>query len=166
MSTTTTTVPAATEQLQDTHVDVKVMLSALWVTMLLVFAYVDILGFFRADVLESGLDGTVVSTALAVDQVFLTACLAYILVPSLMVVLSLVLRPRVNRVANVAVSLLYAVSIVVSCLGETWVYYLIGSAVEVVLLAAIARAAWTWPSRVTSSHAQPNTRLDREGTSV
>jgi hypothetical protein len=37
--------------------------------------------------------------------------------------------------------------IVVSCIGETWVYYLLGSAVEVVLLLAIARTAWKWPRR-------------------
>ena len=62
-----------------------------------------------------------------------------------MVFLSLVLRPRVNRVVNIVVALFYAVSIIASCIGETWGYYLIGSAVEVVLLVAIVRTAWTWP---------------------
>jgi len=32
-----------------------------------------------------------------------------------------------------------------SCIGETWSYYLAGSAVEVMLLAVIVRTAWTWP---------------------
>ena len=32
-----------------------------------------------------------------------------------------------------------------SCIGETWAYYIIGSAIEVILLAAIARTAWKWP---------------------
>ncbi|MBA3783442.1 MAG: hypothetical protein H0X12_16525 [Nocardioides sp.] len=59
--------------------------------------------------------------------------------------LALVLRPRVNRMTNVVVSLLYSLTIVYSCRGETWVYYLLGSAVEVVLLLAIARTAWKWP---------------------
>ncbi len=85
------------------------------------------------------------STGLTVNQAFLTATLAYIPLPSLMVVLSLRLRPRANRIVNVAVSILYTVSIAVSCIGETWVYYLIGSAVEAMLLLVIARTAWTWP---------------------
>ena len=40
----------------------------------------------------------------------------------------------------------HAVSIIASCIGEEWVYYLLGSAFEVVLLVAIVRTAWTWPT--------------------
>lgn len=46
----------------------------------------------------------------------------------------------------VVASLLYAVSIVASVIGEEWAYYVIGSVVEVVLLATIAWRAWTWPT--------------------
>jgi len=134
-------------QYQNTPVNVKVVLSALWVAMLFVFAYVDIFGFFRADVLNAAIDGKVGTTGLAVNQVFLTATLVYILLPSLMVVLSLVLAPRANRITNIAVSLLYTATILASCIGETWVYYLIGSAIEAVILLAIARTAWKWPRR-------------------
>ncbi|MEO5852486.1 MAG: DUF6326 family protein [Nocardioides sp.] len=143
----TTTLP----QYRDTPVDVRVRLSALWIAMLFLFAYVDIFGFFRADVLEAALDGTVGTTGLAVDQTFLTLTLVYITLPTLMVVLTLVLRPRANRVVNLIVSPLYVLSIGVSCVGETWVYYLLGSAVEVVLLGVIAWSAWTWPAAQTTS---------------
>jgi len=61
--------------------------------------------------------------------------------------LSLLLTPRVNRITNIAVSLLYTATILGSCIGETWAYYFIGSAVETVLLLAIARTAWKWPRR-------------------
>lgn len=142
----TTTMTGRPRQYRDTQIDVKLVLSALWVAMLFVFAYVDIFAFFRADVLESALGGTVATTPFAVNQVFLTSTLIYILPASLMVILSLALTPRVNRVLNIVISLLYAVSILVSCIGETWVYYLLGSAVEVLLLLAIARSAWTWPA--------------------
>jgi len=134
-------------QYQNTPVNVKVVLSALWVAMLFVFAYVDMFGFFRADVLNAALEGEVGSTGLAVNQVFLTATLIYILIPSLMVVLSLVFTPRANRITNITVSLLYTATILGSCIGETWAYYLIGSAAEAVLLLAIARTAWKWPRR-------------------
>jgi len=139
----TTTTQAG--QYQDTRVDVKLVLSALWIAMLIVFAYVDIFGFFRADILRAALDGKVATTGITVDQVFLAFTTVYILVPTLMVVLSLVLRPRVNRIVNIVVALVYAVSIIASCIGETWVYYLLGSAVEVAFLVAIVRTAWTWP---------------------
>jgi hypothetical protein len=74
--------------------------------MLFVFAYVDIFAFLRADVLKAALDGKVATTGFAVNQLFLTYTLAYILLPALMVVLSLVLRPHVNRMVNIAASLL------------------------------------------------------------
>ena len=139
MSTTTT------RQYRDTPVDVKLVLSALWIAMLFVFAYVDIFGFFRADVLDAALDGTVATTDFTVNQGFLTVTLIYVLLPILMVVLSLVLTPRVNRMTNIVVSLVYLLTIIVSCIGEIWAYYIVGSAVEVILLGVIARTAWAWP---------------------
>ena len=57
--------------------------------MLFVFAYVDIFGFYRADVLDAALDGKVATTPFTVNQMFLTFTLSYILLPTLMVVLSL-----------------------------------------------------------------------------
>jgi hypothetical protein len=48
-----------TRQYQDAPVDLKLVLCALWVATLFVFAYVDIFGFFRADVLEAARDGEV-----------------------------------------------------------------------------------------------------------
>ncbi len=51
--------PTTTRQYRDTQVDVKLVLCALWIAMLFVFAYVDIFGFFRADVLDAALDGKV-----------------------------------------------------------------------------------------------------------
>ena len=138
---TTTT----TKQYRDTQVDVKLVLCALWIAMLFVFAYVDIFGFLRADVLKAALDGKVATTGFTVNQIFLTLTLIYILLPTLMVVLSLLLKPRVNRITNIVVSVLYIITIIGAAIGETWVYYFLGSAIEVILLVAIARTAWKWP---------------------
>lgn len=148
MTLTSVTMP---RQYRDTPVDVRLVLCALWITMLFVFAYVDIFGFYRADVLDAALDGTVATTAFTVDQVFLTATLVYLLPSILMVVLTLVLAPRVNRAVTIVVSVLYTITIIVSCIGETWVYYLLGSLVEVLLLVVIARTAWRWHPLVPAS---------------
>ncbi len=139
MTTTTT------RQYRDTQVDVKLVLCALWIAMLFVFAYVDIFGFLRADVLNAALDGKLGTTGFAIGQVSLVLTLIYILLPALMVVLSLLLKPRVNRITNIAVSVLYMITIIGLAIGETWVYYYLGSFIEVILLVAIARTAWKWP---------------------
>jgi hypothetical protein len=148
-----TAVPVSgTGRYQDNRVDVKLVLSGMWIATLFIFAYVDIFAFFRKDVLRAGMDGPDLSgMTQPVDQMVLTAALLYILVPSLMIVLSLILRPRANRVINMAVSLLYAVTVAVSCIDETWGYYLLGSAAEIVLLFAIARTARKWPRQRVAS---------------
>ena len=85
------------------------------------------------------------TAGLTVNQVFLTFTLIYILLPALMVVLSLLLKPPVNRNLNIVVSLFYLITIIGFSIGETWAYYLLGSFIEVILLVAIARTAWKWP---------------------
>jgi hypothetical protein len=136
-----------TTNLPDAGVDVKIVLSGLWVSMLFVFAYVDIFSFWRADVINGALDSKVPGAGFEIDQAFLALSTAYILIPSIMVTVSLLAPARSNRTTNVVVSLLYVVYVVVSILGETWVYFILGSVVEVALLLTIARVAWAWPSR-------------------
>jgi Family of unknown function (DUF6326) len=135
--------------LQDTKVDVKVVLSSLWISMMFVFAYVDIFGFWRADVINGALAGKVPGAGVKITQSFLAFATVYILIPSLMVVVSLIASARINRTANIVASLIYAASVVGYLIGETWWYYIVGSIVEVMLLLSIARVAWTWPKRAT-----------------
>ena len=94
---------------------------------------------------DAVLDGKVSTRAFTVNQIFLTLTLIFILLPTLMVVLSLRLKPRVNRILNIVVSLLYMITIIGSCIGEQWAYYILGSVIEVILLVFITRSAWKWP---------------------
>jgi len=130
---------------ESSTVNVRVKIAALWTSMLFVFVYVDLFSFYRSDFRADVEAGTV--GGFTVNQSFLLGTTAYVVIPSLMVFLSLVLRPSVDRIANVALSLIYALMIIGGAIGE-WNYYILGSAIEVALLAAIAYYAWTWP-RVT-----------------
>jgi hypothetical protein len=119
----------------------RIKISALWTSLLFVFAYVDVFSLYRPDFraeLERGEVG-----GLTVDQAFLVGTTAYVVIPSLMVYGALVLRPRITRIANLGLSVVYAATIVAGAIGE-WTYYVLGSAVEVALLAAVAYHAWTW----------------------
>jgi Family of unknown function (DUF6326) len=130
------------------EVNVRVKISALWTAMLFVFAYVDIFSLFRPDFradVEAGVVG-----GFTVNQTFLLATTIYIVIPSLMVFGALVLRPRINRMANIVLSTIYAVTIIAGAVGE-WSYYVFGSVVEIALLAAIFHYARTWP-RVSSGN--------------
>jgi Family of unknown function (DUF6326) len=128
--------------LEPAPVNVRVKIAALWASMLFVFAYVDLFSLyrpdFRADV-EAGEVG-----GFAVNQSFLVATTAYVVIPSLMVFCVLVLPPRLNRILTIALATVYGVSIIAATIGE-WTYYLLGSLIEVALLAAVVFYAWTWP---------------------
>lgn len=131
-------------------VNVRIKISALWTAMLIVFAYVDLFSLYRPDVraaIESGEIG-----GFAIGQVYLLAIAFYIVIPSLMLVATLVLRPRINRILNIGLSAAYALTIVVGAIGE-WNYYVLGSAVEVALLGSVAYVAWTWPRLAPSQSA-------------
>ncbi len=123
-------------------VNVRIKLSALWTAVLFVFAYVDIFSLYRSDFRADLEAGTI--AGFTINGSFLVGTTLYIMIPSLMVFAVLVLRPSINRVVNAIASTLYALSIVAGAIGE-WGYYVLGSAVEVVLLASIVYHAWTWP---------------------
>jgi hypothetical protein len=137
----------STTGLQDWKVDTKLVLSGLWVSMLFVFVYVDIFGFWRADIINGALAGTVPGVGFTINQTFLSLTTIYILIPSLMVVASLLAPARINRVANIITSSLYLATIAGGLLGETWIYYILGSVVEMALLLTIIRVAWNWRGR-------------------
>jgi hypothetical protein len=132
----------AETKLEPFKVNVRIKISALWASMLFVFAYVDIFSLYRPDFradLEAGAIG-----GFTVNQSFLLGTTVYVVIPSLMVFGALVLRPRVNQIANIALGILYALTIIAGAIGE-WDYYILGSAIEVALLAALVYSAWTWP---------------------
>jgi hypothetical protein len=58
--------------------------------------------------------------------------------------LTLILQPRASRIANLALAMVYAITIIPGAVGE-WNYYMLGSGIEVALLAAIVYYAWNWP---------------------
>src|ERR671936_516451 len=142
----------AERKLEPFNVNVRIKISALWTSMLFVFAYVDLFSLYRADVraeLESG-----EISGFTVNRSFLLGTTVYVVIPSLMVFLALILRPRVNRIANIALGIVYALTIIAGAIGE-WNYYIFGSAVEIALLAAIVYYAWTWPKEIRPESTAP-----------
>ena len=133
---------AAETDLAPFNVNVRIKISALWASMLFVFAYVDLFSLYRRD-FRADLEAGEVS-GFKINQSFLLGTTVYVVIASLMVFVAVVLRPRVNRIANIALATAYALTIIAGAVGE-WGYYILGSAVEVALLAAIVYYAWTWP---------------------
>ena len=136
-------VSTSTAVRENVRISVRHKISALWIAVLFLYAYGDIFGFFRTGTIKDVMGGKV--SGIEITQGFLLAVSVYIAIAGAMVFLSLILRPRVNRWANIVLPVLYIGSIVVTCIGETWAYYFFLSAAESVLLALIVWYAWKWP---------------------
>jgi Family of unknown function (DUF6326) len=129
--------------LEDEKIGVRLKISALWVATLFVFAYGDIFGFFKKGQIEDVIGGEV--GGINITQVFLFAVSVYVAIASVMVFLSLVLKPSINRRTNIVVPILYMVSIVATVIGETWAFLYLLSIVGIALLVLIVWHAWRWP---------------------
>jgi hypothetical protein len=127
---------------RDSWINPRIKIAALWASTMFLFGYVDLFGMFRADVradIEAGK-----MFVFSIGQASLLGVTLYVALPSLMVFLSLVLPVRVTRMANMALAVIYGLTIAGSAVGE-WNYYILGSAIEAALLAGIVYYAWTWP---------------------
>jgi len=130
-------------------INVKIKLSALWVTVMFLFAYVDIMGNYQPGHIENIMAGEV--AGFQITQVWLLGVIILMTIPSLMVFLSLALKPKVNRWTNIIVGILFiVVQLGSNFLGESWVYHIFASIVEVVLLLLIVWYAWKWPTQEVS----------------
>ena len=142
--------PRTVTTLQDQPIPVGAKLAAAWTSLMFLYVYVDVLNFFTPGVIEEILDGRVFEFDLS--QTFSTAALTLVGIPALMVVLSMTLPARVNRVTNLVVASLYVPVTAFNLVGESWLFfYGLGVVLELILLALILRYAWTWPRTAPSA---------------
>lgn len=118
----------------DRPIDARLKISALWISMVFVFAYVDIFSLYKPGILDDIQSGKIY--VFDITQMFLFLTTLFIVIPSLMVFFSLVMPLRINRTVNTVVPAIYAVVSIGNSVGE-WNYYIFGSAVEAALLVGV-----------------------------
>jgi len=128
---------------EDLKINVKIKLSALWATVMFCYVYGDYFGLYTPGTVQQMSDGKMGPLGAATQGV-LVGTSAMMAIPSLMVFLSLVLPPRVNRVLNVVLGIIYTLIILASMPG-TWAYYIFFGVIEVILTLSVAWYAWKWP---------------------
>jgi hypothetical protein len=130
--------------LDDVKINVKIKLSALWVTLMLFYVYADILGFYTPGNIEKVVSGEI--GGVQINEGFLFVMAIWMALPSVMVFLALTLKAKANRWVNIIVGM---VSIVVLgatfFAGEFSARYTFQAIVEGVLIALIVWHAWNWP---------------------
>jgi Family of unknown function (DUF6326) len=140
--------------LHDPPLPVSAKLAAAWTSFMFLYIYVDYFALYKPGVIDDILAGVV--WEFQVSQTLLTGFLAAIAVPSLMIVLSVILPARANRVINLVVASVFIPFSMFNAVGESWTYfYGLSIGLEVLLLAFILRSAWTWPRTSSASMPEP-----------
>ena len=139
--------PHDTSTRDDQPISVRGKLAVAWASFVLLYAYVDILAFYKPGVVDDILNGIV--WQFDITPTWAITALTLLAIPMLMVVLSVALPARAARITNLIVVLIqipFAVFNVAGEFGADWMpFYLLGVALELFVLGLILRWAWTWP---------------------
>ncbi|EMD29449.1 DUF6326 family protein [Amycolatopsis azurea] len=139
-----------TTALDEQRIPVRAKLAAAWTSLVLLYAYVDILAFFKPGVIKDIEAGVVFE--FDISQPLYVLFLTLMAIPILMVVLSMTLPARANRTTNLIVASVQVPFATFNVAGESWTYfYGLGVALELIVLALILRYAWTWPRTAPSA---------------
>lgn len=134
-------------QLINYEVNVKTKLAALWTTLMFLYIY--------ADYFELKTPGTIENTMRLETPMgpatpgLLVIFSVLLIIPTLMIFLSFLLKPLLNKWLNIVLGFLYAlisVLIISSQIGNQWyAFYVLYNVVEIFIFATIIWHAWTWP---------------------
>lgn len=132
-----------TNRLEDFNVPVKLKLSALWTSVMFCYIYGDYFWLYQPGKLQAMLEGKMAPFGSVTQGVLLGTTISMV-IPSVMIFLSLVLKPGLSRWTNIIVGALYTVFVLLTMQGAWWFYLFLGT-VDMVLTALIVWYAWKWP---------------------
>jgi len=134
-------------QLIDYKINVKIKLAALWTSLMFLYVYADYFELKTPGAIENAMNlktpvGATTPGLLIVFSVVL-------MIPSMMIFLSIFLKPQVNKWVNIIIALFYAaisILIIVTGIGDKWkMFFVFYNVVEVFIFIIIIWQAWSWP---------------------
>jgi hypothetical protein len=143
--------PPSHSPLESQRMPVQAKLAAAWTSLMFLVIYIDYFHLYQPGEIDEIRGGEIY--VFDISGMLLSIFFVVIAIPALMVMLSMTLPARVNRVTNLVVASLYIPAVVFNAAGASWdyaFYYALTIGVEVLILAFILRSAWTWPRRTAS----------------
>lgn len=128
--------------------DMKGMLSTLWIFLTVNYIYCDVLQNLEPGVIADAMAGYVAGGTVQITPGFLLGTAIMMELPFAMILLSRVLKYRVNRLANIIVgTIMAAVQVVSLFLTTPSDAYCFFSIIEIACLLYIVWSAWKWPKQ-------------------
>ncbi len=135
-----------TTNLEDFKINVKFKLSALWIAVMFCYIYGDYFSLYVPGQVEGFVKG---DTRLN-DPLKLFAASVLMAIPSLMIFLSIALKPKINRLLNIVFGIVYTaimILIAVVSIAPWWSFYVFLAIVESLITSLIIWHAWRWPKQ-------------------
>jgi len=133
-------------QFEDFKINVKLRLSALWASVMFLYIYGDYFELYVPKKVESLLNG---QNMLNTPYKLFFATIVLTL-PSLMIFLSLIMKPKWNRVLNISIGIfltLFTLVVGASSFTEWRIFYVMLALLESIITSIIVWKAWHWPKR-------------------
>ncbi|MDQ2662353.1 MAG: DUF6326 family protein [Actinomycetota bacterium] len=144
---TNTRQPLETTKLLETpRIPVQARITAAWTSLMFLVIYVDYYHLYQPGEIDMIRGGRIFE--FEISGILMSIFFVVIAIPALMIVLSMAMPARANRVTNLVVATLYIPVMVFNAVGATpdyALYYALTIGVEVLLLAYILRCTWGWP---------------------
>jgi hypothetical protein len=126
----------------DIKIHVKLKISAIWASVMFCYIYADYFGLYVPGALQHMLAGKMGPLG-PVTQTVLMGTSLMLAIPSVMIFLSLVLKPRFNRWLNIILGVLYTAIILITM--WSWAFYIFYGIIEITLTGLVVWYAWKWP---------------------
>lgn len=138
--------PGLNRPLQNTKVDIKIKLSALWIATMFCYIYGDYFELYVPGKLSSMIEGKMLPLG-PVSDGMLIGTSTMMAVQAVMAFFSLVAPPTLNRWLNVVFGLAFSFVVVMVITQGGWMFYKLLGVIEIALLLALVWIAWNWPRR-------------------
>lgn len=136
-----------TSNLEDTTVNIKIKLSALWASVTLCYLYGDYFELYVPRKVEGLINGD----NLLNTPTNLFAATLLLAIPAMMVCLSIILKSVINKRLNIVVGLFFTVIMVLIAFTSItpWrFFYVFLAIVESVITLIIVQYAYNWPKQI------------------
>ena len=132
--------------LEDLKLPVKIKLAGLWTSVMFCYIYADYFGLYVPGNLQRMLEGKMGPLGPTTQGVLLATSIM-MAIPSVMIFLSLALKPVLTRWLNIVFGVLFTAIILITMWD--WMFFIFFGVIEVTLTFAVVWYAWRWPRQRT-----------------
>ena len=130
--------------------DIKIIISALWISRMLTGFLGDVLRFLEPGLLEQIIAGETGGMQLTNDLLLVSAII--MVLPIIMVFLTLILKDKLNRILNVVLAIFLFIFDLTGLFTYTFAYSVFLIIVGMVFCVLIIWYAWKWPVQKNSTN--------------